>query len=146
MDSRNRDAKEVLADLVGMGSKPCRLTIAGSNRLDASATAAVLREQWSAIVDLVGFEPRRIVTGCCPAGVEKAARIVAKSVTGKLAAVFHRPELILSVKTAEMLMNIMLSKGGDALLVLARGSKPACANLRQQFIGWQKKVYQVEVG
>jgi len=75
MDSRNRDAKEVLADLWD-GSKPCRLTIAGSNRLDASATAGAPEQGRRSSPGRV--RARRIVTGCCPPG-EKAARIVAKS-------------------------------------------------------------------
>jgi hypothetical protein len=146
-DSRNRDAREIVADLVALGKSPCRLTIAGSHRLDPSATAAALREQWASIVELVGFEPLRVVTGCAPGGAEKAARLAAKSVTGKLAAVFHRPDMVHSTSAATMFMNIMLSRVGDALLVLEIGPKPTCANLRASFAEWPgKRIYAVEVG
>jgi hypothetical protein len=146
MDSRNRDARQIMEDLQKMGKEPCRLTIAGSHKLDAKDAAEALCDAWDEITDLIGFEPKRIITGCSPVGAEKAARLAAKSLTGKLAVVFHRPELIHSVKQADMFMNVVLSKGGDALLLLANGSKPACKNLREQFQHWQKKIHQVEVG
>jgi len=145
MDSRNRDAKEILADLEAMGREPCRLVVSGSRALDPEQMADALTEQWSSIVELVGFRPARVVTGCLPVGAEKAARLAAKRVTGKLAVVFHRPDMVHSATAAEMLMNILLSKSGDAALILATNSKPACTNLRRQFAGWDKRVYQVEV-
>jgi len=146
MDSRNRDAKLIFADLEAMGREPCRLVVAGSAWLDPGATADALVEQWPAIVELVGFEPRRIITGCAQGGAEKAARLAARRVTGKLAAVFHRPELVYNKKTAEMFMNIWLAKAGDAALILATGSKPTCANLRGSLAEWDRRSYQVEVG
>jgi predicted secreted Zn-dependent protease len=146
MDSRNRDAKAIIADLAALGEGSCRLVVVGSHKLDPSQTASALREQWSSIVELVGFEPKRIITGCAPGGAEKAARLVAKSVTGKLAAVFHRPELVHSAKTAEMFMNILLAKTGDVALILATGTKPTCSNLRHSLGEWRKRSYQVEVG
>lgn len=146
MDSRNRDAKAISADLEALGRDPCRLVIVGSRVLDPGQMAGALVEQWSSIVGLVGFRPKRIVTGCLPAGAEKAARLAAKRLTGKLAAVFHRPELVYNTKTAEMFMNVWLAKAGDAALILATGSKPTCANLRGSFAEWGKLSYQVEVG
>lgn len=146
MDSRNRDAREIQTALEALGGDQCRLTIAGSHNLDAGETANALRESWSDIVDMIGFEPKLIITGCRPVGAEKAARLAAKDLTGKLAVVFHRPELVHSIKDAEMFMNICLSKAGDALLLLSPGKKLVCKNLRQQFTQWQKKIHQVEVG
>lgn len=146
MDSRNRDAKEILADLAVLGAEPCRLVVVGSHKLDPSDTASALREQWSSIVELIGFEPRRLITGCAPGGAEKAARLLAKQVTGKLAAVFHRPTMVNSAKTAEMFMNILLSRAGDAALILATSAKPTCMNLRGSLAEWDKRSYQVEVG
>lgn len=151
MDSRNRDAKLIFADLEALGSGPCRLVVVGSHKLDPASLADSLVDQWSAIVDLVGFEPRRVITGCAPVGAEKAARLAAKRVTGKLAVVFHRPMftqagLIQSTKTAEMFMNIWLAKAGDAGLVLAPNAKPTCANLRKSLAEWGRRCYQVEVG
>ncbi len=146
MDSRNRDARAIVADLVALGEAPCRLVVVGSHKLDPSATAEALRDQWSSIVELVGFEPKRIITGCAPGGAEKVARLVAKSVTGKLAAVFHRPELVNSAKNAEMFMNILLARTGDVALILATGTKPTCTNLRRSLGEWGKRSHQVEVG
>ncbi len=146
MDSRNRDAREVRDALLAMGDGMRRLVVVGSHNLVADETADALRDQWSAIVKLVGFRPERIVTGCSPVGAEKAARLVAKSVTGKLAAVFHRPELVNSAKDAAMFMNIMLARTGDAALILATSSRPTCANLRRQLGEFGKRLYQVEVG
>lgn len=146
MDSRNREAPAIVADLAAMGSERCRLVVVGSHKLSPGETADALREQWAAIVELVGFEPRRIITGDAPGGAEKAARLVARSVTGKLAAVFHRPELVNSARNAEMFMNILLAKTGDAALILAVGTKPTCANLRRSLGEWEKRTYQVEVG
>lgn len=147
MDSRNRDAREIVADLDKVGRGPCRLTIAGSRKLDTSAVADALREQWSQIVGLVGFEPKRIVTGCAPEGAEKAARLAARDVTGELAAVFHRSTMTHGPATAEIFLNILLSRAGDALLILAPNKKPACAKLRCAFAEHPgKKIYQVEVG
>lgn len=147
MDSRVRDAREIVADLDAMGPGPCRLTIAGSRKLDTSAVADALREQWSQIVELVGFEPRRIVTGCAPEGAEKAARLVARAVTGELAAVFHRSVLTHGPTQAEMFLNVLLSRAGDALLILAPGAPATCRKLRAAFAEHPgKKIYQVEVG
>ncbi len=147
MDSRVRDAREIVADLDAMGPDPCRLTIAGSRKLDTSAVADALREQWPQIVELVGFEPKRIVTGCAPEGAEKAARLAARAVTGELAAVFHRSTMTHGPATAEIFLNILLSRTGDALLILAPNKKPACAKLRCAFAEHPgKKIYQVEVG
>lgn len=146
MDSRNRDAKEIFADLDALGKKPCRLIVVGAHSLDPRATADALVDQWSSIVDLIGFEPKRIITGCRPVGAEKAARLTAKRVTGKLAAVFHRPELVYNAKAAEMFMNIWLARSGDTALILATGSKMTCANIRASLLEWGKKFYQVEVG
>lgn len=151
MDSRNRDAKLIFADLEALGKEPCRLVVAGSHRLDPGETADALVEQWSAIVELVGFEPKRIITGCAPVGAEKAARLAAKRLTGKPAVVFHRPTFtpagfIQTTKTAEMFMNISLAKAGDAGLVLAVGSKLTCKNLRGSLGEWDRRTYQVEVG
>lgn len=146
MDSRNRDARAVVADLKAMGEHRCRLVVAGSHKLDPVETSWAIREQWPEIVKFLGWRPERIVTGCAPGGAEKAARLAAKGVTGKLAAVFHRPELVHSARQAEMFMNILLSKAGDAALILATGTKPTCTNLRRSMGEWDKRSYQVEVG
>ncbi len=146
MDSRNRDAKLISADLGAMGRGPCRLVITGSRTLDARQTADALVEQWSTIVGLIGFKPTRLITGCLPVGAEKAARLAAKRLTGKPPAVFHRPELVASVRNAEMFMNVWLARTGDAALILATSQKPTCANLRGSFAEWGKHTYQVEVG
>jgi len=60
-----------------------RVEQARSVRHGSGAPGAVV-----AILDLVGFEPRRIVTGCCPAGLRRRRVSSARAVTGKLAAVF----------------------------------------------------------
>lgn len=148
MDSRNRDASEIIAAMEALGREmaPCRLVIVGSHNLDPRETADALHEQWSAIVGLVGFRVQQVITGCAPAGAEKAARLVAKRVTGRLAVVFHRPDLVHSARDAEMFMNVSLAKTGDAAVVLATSSKPTCANLRRSFAEWGKRVHQVEVG
>lgn len=150
MDSRNRDAKLIFADLDALGRDPCRLIVVGSHKLDHGQLADSLVDQWSSIVELVGFRPKRIITGCAPVGAEKAARLAAKRLTGKLAVVFHRPMFtqagfIQSAKTAEMFMNIWLAKAGDAALILATSSKPTCANLRGSLAEWDRRSYQVEV-
>lgn len=146
MDSRNRDAAAIVKDLAALGREPCRLVVVGSHKLDPGATADAIVDQWSAIVDLVGFHPKQVVTGCAPGGAEKAARLLAKRVTGKLSAVFHRPELVHSAKNAEMFMNILLAKVGDAALILATSTKPTCVNLRRSFGEWGRLSHQVEVG
>ncbi len=146
MDSRVRDAKDVLADLAALGKGRCRLAVVGSHKLSPSETAHALHEQWSSIVELVGFLPKRLITGCAPCGAEKATRLAARFVTGKRAAVFHRPTMVNSAKSAEMFMNILLARSCDAALILAAGTKPACVNLRLQVVDLGKKFYQVEVG
>lgn len=145
MDTRNRDAKLVRADLEAMGPGPSLLVIVGNHGLRAARTADALAGQWSEIVDLVGFTPRRIVTGCAPSGAEKAARLVARRVTGKLPVVFHRPDLVFGFQKSNVFLNIDLSRWGHALLVLAKGSRPICDNIRQMFNEWDKKFYQVQV-
>jgi hypothetical protein len=151
MDSRNRDAKLILTDLEALGHEPCRLVVVGSHKLDPDRLADSLVEQWSSIVDLVGFRPKRVITGCAPVGAEKAARLAAKRLTSKLAVVFHRPMFtpsgfLQTAKTAEMFLNVWLAKAGDAALILATGSKPTCANLRGSLAEWDRRSYQVEVG
>lgn len=145
-DSRVRAGTEVMADLMAMGAQACRLTIVGSHNLEAKEVADGLREAWSGIIEMVGFSPKRVVTGCAPGGVEKAVRLAAKDLTGKLSAVFHRPDMTYGAKTAEMFMNVSLAKAGDALLILAPGTKPACKNIRRCFVEWRKPIHQVEIG
>ncbi len=142
-DSRNRDAREIVADLT---KEKRRLAIVGSKNLEqAGRLVAGLRAQWSEIVELVGFEPERIVTGDAIGGAEKAARLLARSVTGKLAAVFHRADL-LHRSQSEMFLNILLARTSDAALILATSGKPTCMPLRHSLTEWGKKYYQVEVG
>lgn len=143
MDSRNRDAKAIVSDLAA--ERGC-LVVVGSHKLDPAATAEALRASWKPIVRMVGFEPTRIVTGCAAGGAEKAARLAARSLTGKPAAVFHRPDITHGSKQAEMFLNILLSRTGNAGLILATSAKPACVNFRRSMVEWGKKFYQVEVG
>lgn len=143
MDSRERDAREIMADLAALGKDPCRLTIVGSHKLDSKQVGVALRAAWGDIVEVIGFTPKRVVTGCAPVGVEKAVRLAAKDLTGKRSVVFHRP--LMGAKNAEMFLNIWLAKAGDALLILAPGTKPASKNLRACFVEWRKPIHQVEI-
>lgn len=140
MDTRERRADEIFAEL--RGTKGFKLAVLGSHSLDASAVADALAEKRDVIVELVGDEPVRLLTGCAPAGVEKAARLAAKRFTGKLAVIIHRAELTYGQKPAEKMRDTLLAQESDALLVIGGGNKHA----RERFEAHNKKVYEIEIG
>lgn len=140
MDTRERRADEIFAEL--RGTKGFKLAVLGSHSLDASAVADALLEQRDSIIELVGEKPVRLLTGCAPVGVEKAARLAAKKFTGKLAVIIHRAELTYGKKPAEQMRDILLAQESDALLLLGGGNKHA----RDRFSGHGKKVYEIEIG
>lgn len=142
MDSRNRAADVVMADALALGDA-CRLVVAGSHNLRVEDVVQALRGSWVDVVELVGFRPARIVTGCSPSGAEKAARVAARSLTGALPVVFHRP--LTNARNAEILMDVCLARAGDALLLLAQSTRPINKHLRGSFHDWRKPVYQVEI-
>jgi hypothetical protein len=144
MDSRNRSAFEIVADLKKLGTVACRLGVLGSHGLDAKQVAGGLVRSWGDVCDMIGFEPERLVTGCVDHGAEKAARLAAKECTGKLAAVFHRAEATYGVKEAERLRDIILAQQCDALLLLTDGGK-CCKHARERFGSLNKKVFELEV-
>jgi hypothetical protein len=119
--------------------------VLGSHSLDAVQTADALDQQWSAVIELLHFEPVRLVTGCADVGAEKATRLAAKRVTGKLAAVFHRAEATYGIKKAEEMRDVILAQQADALLLLTAGTK-VCRHARERFSSLGKKVYELEVG
>lgn len=143
-DSRNRSAFEIVKDLRALGTIACRLAVLGSHGLDAKQVSAAIGRSWSDVCDMVGFEPVRLVTGCADIGAEKAVRIIAKDVTGKLAAVFHRAEATYGPKEAERLRDIILAQQCDALLLLTDGGK-CCKHARDRFRSLNKKVFELEV-
>lgn len=145
MDTRNRSAFDVVADLRAMKRRPCLLAVLGSHNVDARELAAVLRSQWLAVQARVGFEVVRLLTGCADVGTEKAARLAAKDVTGKLAVVFHRAELTYGKKPAEEMRDTLLAQEADALLLFTTGSKRVCKHARERFSSRGKKIFEIEV-
>lgn len=145
MDTRNRSAFDVVGDLRALKRRPCLLAVLGSHRVDAGELSDALCLSWSVIQVQVGFEPVRLVTGCADGGAEKAARMAAKSITGKLAVVFHRAEVTYGKKPAEEMRDLLLAQEADALLLLAVGKK-VCKHASYLFAVRGKKVYEVEVG
>ncbi len=143
MDTRNRSAFDVVADLRKIGSARL-LAVLGTHQVDAGATSDALALAWPMIVGLVGFEPVRLLTGCSPSGVEKAVRIFSKSVTGKLAVVFHRAEITYGSKRAEEMRDILLAQEAGALLLVTAGKK-VCKHARDMFSSRMKRVYEIEV-
>lgn len=120
------------------------LAVLGSRNVDAGVLADAMRTQWPQFAAPIGFDPIRLMTGCAEAGVEKAARLAAKSITGKLAVVFHRAEVTYGKKPADEMMASLIAQEADALLILTTG-KPICAFARSRFIAWNKKVYEIEI-
>lgn len=151
MDSRNRSAALIVHDLRELPGSPLvppgrrLLAVLGSHQFDAGKLAEAMRRRWSTFTTVVGFEPVRIVTGCAPSGAEKAARMVARDVTGRLAVVFHRAEITYGRGPAEQMRDVLLAQEADALLVLTTGRK-VCAHARDRFRGHGKKVHEIEVG
>ena len=142
MDTRVRNAVHVMMDLTKLEGP--KLTVVGAHTIDPKATADMLVEQWKDVVEMVGFEPVILVTGDADVGAEKAARLAAKRVTGRLAAVFHRT-LAASMKQSEAYRDYHLVDYGAALLVLSDGTKRCCKHLRDQFDGRRKPVHVIEV-
>lgn len=143
-DTRVRGADEIFADLRmlrGDTKGPCVLAVLGTHKVDEKALADAIKEQWDEIVKVVGFEPKRIMTGCVDVGTEKAARLVAKKVTGNTPVVIHRPEMTYGVKEAEEIRDMLMAREADALLVVGKANKHA----RQRFIGWHKVVHEIEI-
>jgi hypothetical protein len=145
MDTRNRSAFDIVADLRAMKRRPCLLAVLGSHAVDAGELAKALRVQWSDIARQVGFSPVRLLTGCADGGAEKAVRLAARGVTGELAVVFHRAEITYGRKAAEEMRDLLLAQEADALLLLAAG-KRVCKHARERFGSRGKKVIEIEVG
>lgn len=119
-----------------------RVAILGSHQIPAGRIAKALDQQWSTIVELLGFEPSMIVTGDADVGAEKAARLVAKKVTGKLATVFHRATTVYPLLQAEAVRDAILAQHTEALLVLG---KKCCKQARKHFHRYKRSVYEIEI-
>lgn len=145
MDTRNRHSSLIWDDLKKY-KRQCILAVLGSHNVPAGQVAASLRERWPAVMAMIGFEPVRLLTGCAPVGVEKAARIVAKTVTGKLAIVFHRAELVYGVKAAEQMRDGLIVQEANALLLLSVRLGKGMKNIRYLFPANGKKIHEIEVG
>lgn len=142
MDTRERDANVVLADLreaVGI-----KLAVLGSHNIDAKLSADAIVEHRKAIIAMVGGSPVRLVTSCRPVGAEKAARLAAKRFTGQLAVVFHRAEMTYGIKVADMMANMIIERECSALLILSTG-RAACELLSARFKQNKKPVYEIEI-
>lgn len=145
-DTRIRDANEIFQDvriLRGDTKGPVALAILGTHNVDCSALIAALREQWREIEKFVKFEPKLIMTGCATVGTEKAARLVAKSLTGRAAVVIHRATTVFTVAVAEETRDVLMAREADALLVIGAN---ACKHVRERFTGWHKVVHEVIIG
>jgi hypothetical protein len=142
-DTRNRGADEVFYDLRMMradAKSSVVLAVFGSNSVDPRGLARALNAQWSAVVTLVGFQPQRVMTSCRDVGTEKAVRLAAKDVTGKLAVIVHRAEMTYGIKQADEMCCNLVSREADALLMIGGGSK----FLRDRFAGWYKPIHEVD--
>jgi len=142
MDTRERDANEVIADL--REAAGIKLAVLGSQTLAAKLCADAIVEHRKAIIKMIGGTPVRLVTSCRPVGAEKAARLVAKRFTGQLAVVFHRPEMTHGIKVADMMANMIIERECSALLVLSTG-RAACELLSARFVQNKKPVYEIEL-
>jgi hypothetical protein len=143
-DTRNRGADVIFTDLRMLRadtSGACVLAVLGTHRVDAQELADVLRTQWPEIVAAVGFEPKRLMTGCAEGGTEKAVRLAAKSITGKLPVVIHRAEMTYGKKPAEEMRDTLMAREADALVVIGN----ACKHARERFVGWHKVVHEIEI-
>lgn len=143
MDSRVRSAFDICADLRKISG--LKLAVLGSRRLEAKDVRSMLIDQRSTICELVGAEPRRLVTGDLEVGAEKGVRLAAKEFTGKRPVVFHRAEMTYGKKGAENMLYQVLTQHTDALLLLTVG-KTICDDAVYLFKANRKKVYEVEVG
>lgn len=142
MDTREREAGEVLNDLREIAG--IKLAVLGSNNINAKLSADAIIEHRTEIVKMIGGMPTRLVTSCRPIGAEKAARLVAKRFTGKLAVVFHRAEITYGPKVADMMANMIIERECSCLLVLSTG-KAVCDNLSTRFKQNGKPVYEIEI-
>jgi hypothetical protein len=146
MDSRNRSAVEILHDLrVSYSSEPCLLAVVGAHELDAHLLADVFRTRWPQLVAEFKFGPKRVMTGCADVGAEKAARLAAKSVTGKLAIVFHRAEASYGRKGAEKMRDDLLAQEADGLLLVTTRKNRKFTFLRERFAARAKPIVEVEI-
>jgi hypothetical protein len=143
-DTRRCAAFEVVDALREQG-KGRVLAVLGSHRVPAGELSRTLRARWGDVVDLVRFEPERIVTGCAPAGTEKAARLLAPRVTSGRAVVFHRAEVTYGRKGGEEMRDVLLAQEATSLLLVTTGA-PVCRHARERFGARMKRVYEIEIG
>lgn len=146
MDTRVRNADEIFTELRmlrGNTGGPVVLAVLGLHTIDPQALAKALPKQWDEVVEHVGFSPKLLMTGCLDVGTEKAVRIAAKKITGKLAVVIHRPTLTQGAKVAEEMRDTLMAREADALVVI--GKPTTCKHARERFVGWHKVVYEIEV-
>lgn len=135
-DTRERSAFDIVADL-RKHKKANKVAVLGPHDVDASALAEVLPD---AIRSAVG-DPDFILTGCADVGTEKAARLIAKKLTGERAVVFHRAHMVYGFKKAEQMRDILLAQESTSLVVVGTLNKHA----RARFRAHGKKVYEVEI-
>jgi hypothetical protein len=142
MDSRNTSAFDIVAELRKV--KGFKLAVLGSHQLDAKKVAHDLFDlRREVITGFVGHEPVILLTGCADVGVEKAARLVAKKLTGRLAVVFHRASFTFGAKKAEEMRDGLLAQEADALLIIGKGK--VCQAAARLFGTFNKKVFEIEL-
>lgn len=136
MDSRNRSAFDIVADLKKV--KGFKLAVLGSHNVDAKTLASALPEAIQQVLNNDWKDPLLVMTGCAPVGVEKAVRLAAKEMTGRSAVVFHRAETVYGPKKAEQMRDVLLAQEADALLIISSGKK-TCKHARDRFSSRMKR-------
>ena len=119
------------------------LAVLGSHDVDAGLLAKAFRLRWPMVFDMVGFKPGRLITGCADRGVELAARLAARDITGQLAVIFHRASFC-GTKKAEEILDKLLAQEADALLIVSTGGK-VCTRVRDLFTQKEKRVIEIEI-
>lgn len=145
-DSRNRNAGEIVGDLRALKKKrgePCLVAVLGSHAVNVKETTAYLRKAWPSFCSVSGISPARVMTGCADVGAEKAVRVAAKQLTGKLSVVIHRADYM-GVSVAEVMRDTILANEADALLILTNGGR-VCRRARELFVERKKPVYELNV-
>lgn len=126
------------------------LAVLGSHNVSVASAASMLVDNWKDVVDMVGFEPVCLVTGCWAGGVEKAARIVARTLTGRTAVVMRRNDDVpgwtssMGDRAPERWRDIMMAQAATSLLLVTSGNN-VCEHVRDRFAGWGKQVHEIEV-
>lgn len=142
LDSRKLDVWVMSEELQKM--KGFKLVIAGGRDIPVKKVKRIIKFNWKNIMSTFKIKkPKIIITGCAD-GVDKAARKMAKKLTGKRACVFAA-EWERYGKSAGPRRNELMAQEGDGLLLIWNGKSRGSASMLSKMQAHNKPIMEIMV-